>query len=65
MWHSTLEGFDGLMGTNNTRACYSPLHCEIDAIIWAMKCMRNLTQYNVTFAMNCPQLVKMVSESEE
>ena len=64
-WYSTLEGFDGLMGIRNTRAGQSPLHSEIEAFIWAMKCMRNLRQLNVTFATDYSQLVKMVSKSEE
>ena len=63
-WYSTLEGFDGLMGARNTRASQSPLHSEIKAFIWAMECMRNLRQLNVTFATDCSQLVKMVSEPE-
>ena len=67
-WYSTLEGFDGLMGVRNTRASQSPLHSEIDALIWAIECMRNLRQFIVTFATYCQHmqhLVKMVSASEE
>ena len=64
-WCSTLEGFDSLMGARNTRVCQSPLHSEIEALIWAMECMRNLRQYTVTFATDCSQLVKMVSEPDE
>ena len=30
-----------------------------------MECMRNLRQLNITFATDCSQLVKMVSEPEE
>ena len=64
-WYSILEGFQGLMGARNTRACLSPLHAEMEALIWAMECMRNLHQFQVTFATDCSQLVKMVSEPEE
>ena len=53
------------MGARNIRASQSPLHSEIKALIWAMKCMRNLRQFNVTFATDCSQLVKIVSEPEE
>ena len=63
-WCSTLEGFDSLLGARNTRVTQSPLHSEIEALIWTMECMRNLRQYTVTFATDCSQLVKMVSESE-
>nr|VDD30508.1 unnamed protein product [Brassica oleracea] len=30
-----------------------------------MECMKNLRQFQVTFATDCSQLVKMVSEPEE
>lgn len=36
-WYSTLEGFDELMGTRNTRGSLSPLHSEIEALIWETK----------------------------
>ena len=61
-WLSTLPGFDGLLGARNVRASLSPLHAEFEALIWAMECMKNL---RVTFATDCSQLVKMVSEPEE
>ena len=64
-WYSTLVGFDGLLGARNVRASLSPLHAEMEALIWAMECMRNLRQFQVTFATDCSQLVKMVSEPDE
>ncbi|XP_033128225.1 uncharacterized protein LOC117125827 [Brassica rapa] len=64
-WFSTLEGFAGLMGARNVRTSLSPLHAEMEALLWAMECMRNLRQFQVTFATDCSQLVKMVSEPEE
>ena len=64
-WFSTLEGFDGLLGARNVRASLSPLHAEMEALLWAMECMRNLRQFQVIFATDCSQLVKMVSEPEE
>ena len=64
-WFSTLEGFDGLLGARNVRASLSSFHAEMEALLWAMECMRNLRQFQVTFAMDCSQLVKMVSETEE
>ena len=54
-----------LMGARNIRASLSPLHAEVEALLWAMECMRNLRQFRVMFATNCSQLVKMVSEPEE
>ncbi|XP_013721809.1 uncharacterized protein LOC106425636 [Brassica napus] len=53
------------MGARNTKASQSPLHSEIEALIWAMECIRNLIQFSVTFATDCSQLVKMVSEPKE
>ena len=50
--YSTLEGFDGLMGARNVRASLSPLHSKIEALVWAMECMRNLRHDQVTFATN-------------
>ena len=64
-WFSTLGGFDGLMGARNVRASLSPLHAEMEALLWAVECMRNLCQFQVTFTTNCCQLAKMVSEPEE
>ena len=53
------------MGVRNVRASLSHLHAEMEALLWAMECMRNLHHFKVTFAMDCSQLVKMVSEQEE
>ena len=64
-WLSTLEGFDGLLGARNVRASLSPLYAEMEALLWAMECMRNLRQFQITFATDCSQLMKMVSEPEE
>ena len=64
-WFSTFPDFDGLLGARNVRACLSPLHSEMEALIWAMKCMKILRQFQVTFATDCSRLVKMVSEPEE
>ena len=64
-WYITLPSFDGLLGAKNVRASLSPLHLEVEALIWAMECMKNLRHFQVTFATDCSQLVKMVSEPEE
>ena len=63
-WFSTLEGFDGFTEAKNVRASLTPLHAEMETLLWAMECMKNLCQFQVMFA-NCSQLVKMVSELEE
>ena len=53
------------MGAKNVRASLSPLHVEMEALLCAMECMRNLRQFHVTFATDSSQLVKMVSKLEE
>ena len=53
------------MGARNVRASLSLLHAEMEVLLWAMEYMRNLRQFQVTFATDCSQLVKMVSEPEE
>ena len=64
-WLSILEGFAGLLGARNVRACLTPLHAEIEALLWTMECMKNLRQFQGTFATDCSQLMKMLSEPEE
>ena len=59
------RGLRGLLGARNVRACLSPLHAEMEVLIWAMESMKNLRQFRVTFATDCSQLMKMVSEPEE
>ena len=46
-------------------ASLSPFHAEDEALLWAMECKKNLRQFHVTFATDCSQLLKMVSEPEE
>ncbi|XP_056841697.1 uncharacterized protein LOC130494887 [Raphanus sativus] len=63
--YSPLEGLTGLMGEKNVRVSLYPLHSEIEALLWAMECVRNLRQFHVTFATDCSQLVKMVLKPDE
>lgn len=44
---------------------WRPLYSEIEAFIWAIECIRILHQFHVTFATDCCQLMKMVSEPKE
>ena len=54
-----------MLGARNVRACLTPLHAEMEALIWAMECMKSLRQFQVTFATDCSQLVNMVSDPEQ
>ena len=41
-WCSTLEGFDALLEARNVRACLTPLQAEMEALTWAMECIKHL-----------------------
>ncbi|XP_056846552.1 uncharacterized protein LOC130497630 [Raphanus sativus] len=60
-----MDSEDVMMGTMNLRRSLSPLHAECEALIWAMKCMKNLQFSDVVFATDCSQLVKMVFSPDE
>ena len=55
------ESTDTMMGAMSIRRSLSPLHAECEALIWAMECMKTLQISEVVFAIECSQLVKMVS----
>ena len=54
-----------IVGVRNVRASLFPLHAEMEALLWAMECVKNLRQLQVMLATDCSQLVNMVSEPEE
>ena len=54
-----------MLGARNVRASLSLLYSEVKALIWAVECKRNLRQFQVIFATDCSQLVKMVLEPKE
>ncbi|KAL0836184.1 hypothetical protein Bca101_088073 [Brassica carinata] len=43
----------------------SLLHAECEALIWATECMKTLQFFDIVFATDCFQLVKIVSTPEE
>jgi len=53
------------MGAANLRRSLSPLHAEVDALPWAMKCMIGADNQEVAFFIDCSDLVKMVSSPTE
>ncbi|XP_010513536.1 PREDICTED: uncharacterized protein LOC104789557 [Camelina sativa] len=53
------------MGAANHRRSLSPLHAEIEALVWAMCCMIGADNQSVTFLTDCSDLVKMVSSPSE
>ena len=44
------------MDARNTKANLSPLHSEVEALVWTMDCMQNLHQFHITFTTDCSQL---------
>ncbi|KAG7583712.1 Ribonuclease H domain [Arabidopsis suecica] len=53
------------MGAANLRRSLSPLHAEVEALLWAMKCMIGADHQEVAFLTDCSDLVKMVSSPTE
>ncbi|KAG7552559.1 Ribonuclease H-like superfamily [Arabidopsis thaliana x Arabidopsis arenosa] len=53
------------MGAANIRRSLSPLHTEVEALLWAMKCMIGADNQEVAFFTDCSDLVKMVSSPTE
>ena len=53
------------MGAANLRRSLSPLHTEVEALLWAMKCMIGVDSQDVAFFTDCSDLVKMVSSPTE
>ena len=50
-----------IMGATNLRRSLFPLHTEVKAFLWAMKCMIGADNQDVVFFTDCSDLVKMVS----
>ncbi|XP_023634273.1 uncharacterized protein LOC111829413 [Capsella rubella] len=53
------------MGASNLRRSLSLLHAEVEALIWAMRCMIGHNFRDVMFLTDCSDLVKMVSSPSE
>lgn len=46
------------MGAVNLRRSLSPLHTEVETLVWAMKCMTCAEKRDVAFITDCSNLVK-------
>ncbi|XP_010502410.1 PREDICTED: uncharacterized protein LOC104779711 [Camelina sativa] len=55
------EGSPPVLGATNFRRSLSSLHAEVEAFIWAMRCMIRHDFRDVAFLTDCSDLVKMVS----
>lgn len=54
-----------LQGQRCGRRAKSPLHAEVEGIIWAMKEVRNRGLDDIDFGSDCQQLVKLTGGDEE
>ncbi|XP_023645887.1 uncharacterized protein LOC111832631 [Capsella rubella] len=61
------QAHDGsrFLGASNLRRSLSPLHSEVEALVWAMRCMIGHDFRDVVFLTDCSDLVKMVSSPSE
>ena len=57
----TLGGTTQLLRARNQRRKISPLHSELDALIWAMECMLQLSTCQ-TFGTDCKDLISMIQD---
>ncbi|KAG7583942.1 Ribonuclease H domain [Arabidopsis suecica] len=65
-WFYTLQGEDEpTMGAANLRRSLTCLHTEVEALVWAMRCMIGQDKREVSFYTDCSDLVKMVSSPTE
>ncbi|XP_019096517.1 PREDICTED: uncharacterized protein LOC104768075 [Camelina sativa] len=53
------------LGAKNFRRSLSPLHTEVEAFLWAMRCMIGHDFREVAFYTDCSDLVKMVSSPSD
>ncbi|XP_023638083.1 uncharacterized protein LOC111830455 [Capsella rubella] len=61
------QAHDGsmFMGASNLRRSLTPLHSEVEALVWGMRCMISHDFRDVVFLTDCSYLVKMVSSPSE
>ena len=53
------------MGAANIRRSLSPLHTQVETLLWAMRCMIGADNQDVAFFTDCTDLVKIVSSPTE
>ncbi|KAG7559147.1 Ribonuclease H-like superfamily [Arabidopsis thaliana x Arabidopsis arenosa] len=74
-WHSedTLSGHGWVLvdqarilqlGLKSSRRSLSPLHAEIDSLLWAMDCLISLGITNGAFASDCSDLISLIDNQE-
>lgn len=53
------------LGLKRSYRCLSPLHGELEALLWAMKCLSSLSLNNDLFVTDCTDLIAMTSSPED
>lgn len=53
-----------LVGAKGQRKSLTPLHVELETLIWEMKCMVMHQVLAITFKTDCSELVKMVLDQK-
>jgi len=75
-WHleDTLSGHGWILvdqditlhlGFKSTKRSLSPLHAEVDSLLWAMKCMISIGETSGAFASDCSDLISLLDNQEE
>ncbi|KAL9301017.1 putative ribonuclease H domain, reverse transcriptase zinc-binding domain-containing protein [Arabidopsis thaliana] len=75
-WHleDTLSGHGWILvdqditlhlGLKSTKRSLSPLHAEVDSLLWAMKCMISIGETSEAFASDCSDLISLLDNQEE
>ena len=60
-FYTSSNGDSPTMGAANMRRSLSLLYTEVEALLWAMKCMIGIDNKEVAFCTDCSDLVKIVS----
>lgn len=60
-WIVIEEGKPIYLGLKGVRKSLSPLHDELDSLLWAIRCMILISLTSIRFAMDCADLITMVT----
>jgi len=53
------------LGLKGSRRSLSPLHAELETLLWSMKCLLAVPMSSILILMDCLDLLKMTSNPEE
>lgn len=52
------------LGLGGVRRCLSPLHSEIQALLWAMQCLKDLAMPHVSFFTDCKDTISIMEHQD-